>query len=416
MSRLWFTGGEAKDNGETTGGGNGANLVCWSTVAFTGATYDGTVARLGSGQAFKFDADQSLRALSVYTASHGTDYFLRAYIRVTGSPNGSIEILSLGFNNYNVIMSATRTLRMRSGTVAFGAESSALAVDTWYRVELRVRTSASANSSQMELLLDGTQVDVSTTVNNTTVAGDPTFGWINSGQNNGQFLYFDDLALNDSNGSAQNSWPGDGKIVLLLPTSDNARGSWVAGSAGTTSTSNLWEGLNNTPPIGTSTPLATTEGISNAISGATAPNGDFNMATYTAAGVGASDTINCVQQVICHGEDVATGTKTGTFKIFSNPDSGTADNVAAGGSNQFGPSAGGAVGTHPANWRGQGGTIVHSPSVTKSTAPVARITKTDTGTRAADLDFMGIMVDYTPAVAANVPHTWIQHYGPILAQ
>src|SRR6266576_2199201 len=36
--------------------------------------------------------------------------------------------------------------------------------------------------------------------------------------------YIDDVALNDTTGANQNTWPGEGKVVLLVPTADSAKG------------------------------------------------------------------------------------------------------------------------------------------------------------------------------------------------
>jgi hypothetical protein len=271
-------------------------------------------------------------------------------------------------------------------------------------------------TDEAELLLDGVQVAASTTQNVTDSA--PASVILNNG--GGSTIYYDDVALNDDQGASQNTWPGDAKVVLLLPTSDNSAGSWRAGSAANAAANGaLFNGIDNTPPVGTATPMAVTAGISNAISGATNPNGDFNMTKYGAAGVMPWDRVNCVQQIIVHGEDVATSTKTGTFKIVSNPDSGSADTVSDSGTNVFGPAGSGAVGTYPSNWIAQRGTIVYAPSVDVNAAPVARITKTDTGTRAADLCFMGIYVDYTPGppgLQASRSPLGPSAVGPILAQ
>jgi hypothetical protein len=39
--------------------------------------------------------------------------------------------------------------------------------------------------------------------------------------------YFDDLAINDSNGSFQNSWPGDGAVIRLKPNAAGDASDWT---------------------------------------------------------------------------------------------------------------------------------------------------------------------------------------------
>lgn len=36
----------------------------------------------------------------------------------------------------------------------------------------------------------------------------------------GRFFYLDDVAINDTNGSADNTWPGDGHVIGIKPTGD----------------------------------------------------------------------------------------------------------------------------------------------------------------------------------------------------
>lgn len=280
-------------------------------------------------------------------------------------------------------------------------------------VEFRVKIGTAA-TDELEWRLDGVQMAVATglTITDSLITG-VSFTTNITGTSG---IVYDDIAINDDQGASQNSWPGEGKVVLLLPISDNSRGSWVAGSNTTTATTSLFAAIDNTPPVGTATSNAVTACISNAISGATNPNGDFNMTTYSTAGLVAGDTVSCVQQIIVHGEDAATGTKTGTFAIVSNPSSGTADTIKGPTSSNFGPDAGGAVSAYPTNWIVQRGTVVYSPSVTLGTSPVGRISKSDTGTRAADCCFMGIYVDYVPGVPNTPYRSWVPTLGPILAQ
>jgi hypothetical protein len=362
----------------------------------------------------------------------------RCYFRFEGLPTGAALLISsltiggtaAGGGGVKITSGGKFQLWNMTTDVQVGSDSAATVTagdGVWYRVEISNTYNATPQVTGFSAQIDGVTLASASGLSISATGVQGFFvGWpdatvdINVSDTN-LVMYADDLAINDSSGSAQNSWPGDGKIVLLVPTSDNAAGSWRAGSAASAAANGaLYDAINNKPPVGTATPDAVTACISNAVSGATTPNGDFNMTTYSAAGIASGDTINCLAMIIAHGEDVATSAKTGTFKIFSNPDSGTADTVGDSNTSQFGPTAGGAVAAYASasgNWVTQLGTVIYAPSVTLGSAPVARITKVDTGTRAADCCFMGIYVDYTPAaVVSAVPYYRTPLLGPILAQ
>lgn len=106
-----------------------------------------------------------------------------------------------------------------------------------------------------------------------------------------------------------------------------------------------------------------------------------------------------VQAIVCHGEGVATGTKTGTAQLQAQPFSSTipAFTAGVGGSD---PAEAGPVGTYPAAWRWFIGPPVYKPQVySLYYGPVIRLYKTDTGTRALDVCFIGAMIEWRPVEA-----------------
>jgi hypothetical protein len=403
VARLFTVGAECND---------GVSFAGMDGVSFAG-TYDTVTVRSGL-RSFKCAATAAQTTPNVAESfgrvfATGTSYFVRAYFYFSNLPGTTVQILyfSGGAGNYgSARLTSAGVLQLfnETGTPAQVGSNSVTTIVTgqWYRIELGININAAAGSNDyLELLLNGESVASSSTLSiGTTAPNGWAAGWTQDPRSGSdRTLYVDDIALNDSTGASQTSWPADGKVVLLLPVSDNSAGSWRAGSAASAAANGaLFDAINNTPPAGTVSPDGVLACISNAISGATNPNGDFNMQTYASKGINPGDTINIVRMGIAHGEDVSTNSKTGTFNMQSNPSHAT-DNVAQGGTNQFGPSAGGAVGAYaggPTNWVPQWGTVFYGDVVTVGTAPVARITKTDTGTRAADCCFMGILVDYTP--------------------
>jgi hypothetical protein len=380
--------------------------------------YDTTFVRTGT-YSFKFDSGGSnLKSCCKfsYTGVSDVAYYMRAYIYLTSYPTVSQTSVLRVFNSgetaaWSLALNPSGTLNVLSGGTAIGSASRVLALNTWYRIELKVQSNTTIFTSIVEGYLDGVLIATTSSQASLAIAfmefGLCTLAGANS------VLYLDDIAINEGGGAGQTGYPGEGNVVLLLPISDNAAGSWKAGSAASAASNGaLYAGIDNIPPLGTASPLAVTVGISNNVSGATSPNGDFNFKSYEAAGITGNVKVTVVEQIIVHGEDISTTTKTGTFNIASNPTTSAA-NVLGPSTSQFGPDAGAAVGTYPSFWIIQRGAKTYDPVVTLSTSPVGRITKTDNGTRAADICFMGILVEYSKQSLFDVR---TPKSGPILAQ
>jgi hypothetical protein len=217
----------------------------------------------------------------------------------------------------------------------------------------------------------------------------------------GTVIYHDDVAVNDSTGAAQNSWPGDEKIVLLRPTADSAVGTgWTLGNA-TATGGNAWQRLNKAPPDSAAdlTTAADADQIRNATSNANSSY-DATMTTYTAAGIAAGDTVNVVVPIVATGAPVVTSAKAGTIGVASNP---AIANIALGAGGTSGAFwSGVAPGTYPTGNKWSFGTTTYAPSVTLGTAPVMRVTQVTSSTRIAIVTEMGIYVSYTPAARSLV--------------
>jgi hypothetical protein len=287
-------------------------------------------------------------------------------------------------------------------SVVQGSPSAAITDSNWHRIEMS-GTIVSTNWTAVTLRLDG--ATVATWSGSVVVAGGGVnvgviWGWGASDSvapGASKVINVDDVAFNDSSGASNNTWPGDGSVVLLKPTADSAVGTgWTRDNAGTTGLNNA---VQNTPPAGGPDTTVGTgfSQIRNATSNASV-NYDATMTTYTAAGVGASDTVNAVYEAVATGAPVTTSSKQGTFGIVSNP---TVANVALGATGTSGAFwAGATAGTFGAGWKYSFGAVQQAPSVTLGTAPVARVTQVTASTRIAMCCFIGIYVDYTPAVAA----------------
>lgn len=399
MARLFTAGAEiGADNGLVTDYADG------HYNGTTPMTRDTSVVRSGSAS-YKLTGAAGtgdVAAVGVSFAS-ATSYYLRVYINAASAPSSAFTICSLAHNGAgspSVRLRTDGTLELKplnagtaatptSGTVTDGA---------WHRIELGGTVGTGTGQwASSELLVDGSSVATDSTAS-TVIGNAPGWGAVLTGGNapSGYVMYFDDVAVNSSTGAAQNTYPGDGKVVLLRPISDNAVGTGWTTSGG--ASTGLWDNVDNTPPTGIADTTANAgHQIRNASSALS--NYDANMTTYTSAGIGASDTVNAVVPWVWTGAPVSTGAKGGIVGLVSNPNAGTSGFGGFGGVTTFW--SGAAAGTWPSGWITQGPGTTMLPSVTLGTSPVLRVgINSGTASRIAMVSFMGVYVDYTPAVAA----------------
>lgn len=389
MARLWTSGAEANDD-------------LLERVSRSAGTIFQTTTKRSGDRAWECDSGAG-NAVAVVTPSSaisgslGSWFYYRAYFCFEALPASTVKIMRFLTTGGAALASARLTsagklqLWNDGGSSQLGSDSAAtISADgaTWYRVELGVLINSGAVDDSAELRLDGTTVATLSSISIATVApGNMSMGWIEApGANKSVFV--DDAAVNDDSGSDQNSWPDEGKVVLLLPISDSVRDTlWTGGAGGTT---NLFDAVNNTPPTGTASETNTTQIEHAGSAGGTTDDYEANMTTYSTAGLVSGDTVKVVQYVIAHGEDIATGTKLLSMQLLSNPTDTDSGNFSAGGNI-------GALGTYSTNWSVQRNDVVYDPSVTLGTSPVARVRRPETASRVASVCFMGVWVEYQPA-------------------
>jgi hypothetical protein len=324
--------------------------------------------------------------------------YARGYYNFSQLPDAIVSILDpLNIAFTGARLTPTGKLRLYVSNVQIGSDSiETISADQWYRIELAIGLAVGA-ADTVELRLNGNVV-ASTTGHNLTDLNmglaNWRFGWSAAGAGINKLVYVDDIAINDSLGSDQNSWPGPGQIVLLRPISDSQVGTWTGGLGGT---SNLFDAVNNQPPLGTASQTDTSqiESVDGSGDNSTAEY-RANMTTYQDAGIHAGDLITVVQSVVDHGEDTAVGIKTGSTIILSNPMQLVADAFTFGNDS-------GALGTWPKNWTAKWGQAQYNPSVDVTLSPVLGVRKTDVGVQIASVDAMGIYIEYQDQVPAMQP-------------
>jgi hypothetical protein len=238
VARLWSSGAELGT------AGSGVEFVTCS------ATVQSTVKRSGTYAVRSNPTGAEQNAIANYRSADTQEaVYLRAYLRIATAPAVGTNIYVLAFYGLaagqlrvQVRLNSSRELQLWNAEDAaqVDALSSALSLDTWYRLELKLDTTTLA-SSAVEAKIDGTTF-ASGTIDLTAGAARVAF----LGNNGTHDLYLDDIAVNDSSGTTQNSWPGEGSIVHLKPDAagDNAMGL----NQGSAPAATGWESVDEVPP------------------------------------------------------------------------------------------------------------------------------------------------------------------------
>ena len=363
-----------------TGFESAAALVDDITLVGT-AAYSTTQARTGT-RSIRCNPASGVAGY-ITTPTITTSSYLHFGLYVASLPSVDRRIFGTASSTYlNLRLTSTGAIAVYSGaSTLLGTSSTAFSSPGWHWVGVRM----ASGTSVVYLQIDGVD-EVTGTIG--TVAAANTLGVLGT-EASAIDIYIDDVIVDDAGFLAPSN------VALLLPISDKSRDTqWTGGSGGTT---NLYDAVNNTPPVGSATESDTTQ-IEHA-GGAIAVY-QSNLTTYTTAGVGASDTVIALQGLIVWGEDSATGTKLLSYYGVSNPAwTGESDiDVSTG-------HGSGAVGTYATGtdyWNERRSAIVTSPSVTLGTSPVMSVWRNETASRVASVCFMGMYVAWTPYVAPPV--------------
>lgn len=239
--------------------------------------------------AYSFNKANGSTSANMRVAYASSDYtgaiYSRFYFRIQTATSALQRIWTLQTSGVtrrvSIRVNANRTLELwdESNVAQIGSDSSALALDTWYSVELLVDTTTLA-SSVVEARIDGSSF-ASGTVNLAGGGSEFTNGF--GASDSGCRLFWDDIAINDTSGSFQNSWPGEGSIVHLRPNATGDNDAWQDGAGG----SSNYQSIDEVTPNDAS-------GSDYIASNSSGQIVDANI-DATPAAIGASDTINVVQ-------------------------------------------------------------------------------------------------------------------------
>ena len=290
MARLYQTGFELNSVTSAVEWTTSVNTPVISTTTVRSGTYS-----------FRANPTASTRYIQhTFQADTINTTFHRFYMNAATFPGATIAIwqykdsgagigFSLKLTSGGVIQMVND---ISSATVL--ASSSALSTGTWYRIEVKIVDHATT-SAQMELKIDGTTVASLTGLSGVAGGGGFRLGAITG--TSSPDLFFDDVAVNDSSGSYQNSYPGSGKIIHLRPNAAGDSSSWT----GYVGTGANWERVDEV------TPDDATSGVR---SRTTNEVEEYNV---DASGIGSSDTVNVV--AVGHRVNRSTGATNSTYNV-----------------------------------------------------------------------------------------------------
>lgn len=347
----------------------------------SGITFDTTTKRTGTYSLKLAAVSATLGNLGL----QGSTGAIRAFVYFDSFPAtarsflGDVALGSVKVNTAGVLTFFSGVTQIATGPT--------LATGQWYRIEFR---SVTTPSSGMTIAwVDGAAVNAtgspgSYTIGNRVGTTDTVAATFT--------CYYDDVANFTNEITASQ---GDAKVVLLLPTADSSVGAgWTLGTGTAISANSGAAAVDNVPPVGVAD-LAVGSDPKQIRNASTLNSYAASLATYSAAGIGASDTVNAVMAFVVHGAPSATSPKTGTLAL-TNP---TIAATAFGTTNYY---SGVVAGTFPTGWT-RSRALNAAPSVTLGTNPVITAAVAGTAARIAMLCFMGAYVDYTPGVAAANP-------------
>jgi len=176
------------------------------------------------------------------------------------------------------------------------AGTTTLSTSTWYCIEIKIDTSAAAGSHIVESRVDGAAAFATSSTR--SISGNPGAiylgGNLNAEAQTQGVWYFDDLAVNDDAGSAQNGYPGPGSIIIAFPTGAGSSNQWTTGAGRTAGSSSNYNQVDENPPDDGTTYI-----------GSTTVN-DVDMYTISPTPIGAGDAVTLATISCRWRNDVAT--------------------------------------------------------------------------------------------------------------
>lgn len=254
-----------------------------SSATVRSGTYSGRVSSLASG------TNQRFRIQYRAAANDGPFYF-RFYFRVATLPSAENRIFAAsGSTTAGTSVAAYMTidngglLRFYTTDGQIGSASAALSTNTWYRIGVLIDRTPASGSRVARARIDGVEF---AGASNLAIANNFFHAYyggnLNSEAQTTGDWFFDDIAINDSTGAQQNTYPGSGKIIHLKPDATGDSNTFATQVGGTAGAANNFSRVNEVPPND-----ATSYNASSTLS-------QEDLFNVDASGVPATDVVNVV--------------------------------------------------------------------------------------------------------------------------
>lgn len=276
-----FTGGFELNNKNTN--------VEWS-AASAGVSVVSSPVRSGgfAGRASSLGSGTIQRFLKQFSLSNGNGpYFARIYFRVATLPTAENRVMafesSSGVQMVYITLDSGGLLRLYDEDGSIGSASSALSLNTWYRIEFKIDASGAGSTDTAEARIDGVVFATSSTRNFSSGVRGLIFGAnLNSEAQTTGDWFFDDVAINANIGTVQNNYPGPGKVIHLLPNAAGDSNTFSTQTGGTAGSANNYTRVDEVAPND-----ATDFNGSNTLN-------EEDMFNMTASGIASTDVVNVV--------------------------------------------------------------------------------------------------------------------------
>lgn len=317
MTRLLTLGWETGDINEaaSTFTGNITQAVVTSTPT----------PRSPGTYCYKLAATGAQSGIRVFTlAASKTDLWVRLgiYVHFTGEHdlvafNDSAGTIH-GCVTYSPSDQLIKAYRGNMGTLLGTSSPSQMTADAWHTLDIRWQIT-STSVGIVEVWVDGVRWINLTSVDNTNTTNANVqrvaLGPQSNNCSSGEYVAFDDLAINDTSGTINNGQVGDGRVVFLKPTGAGSNTNQTRG--GTDSGAN-WSQVDELPPSLTDYVYSATAAIRDTYALQDVPAGNW--------------TINCVEVLAyAQNSDAGAGSLGLTVKSGTTTNEATAQSLTTSG-------------------------------------------------------------------------------------
>jgi hypothetical protein len=193
----------------------------------------------------------------------GVEIFVSVYLKIATAPNVETSFIGLGPTttpgNARLTITPSRTINMYLDTSSsqeqVGSGTTVLALGTWYEISFRIKrdaTTPNALTDQAEYRINGASEGGGSAF---SISQAPTR--LSLGVNmvsetcTACDFYLDDLAMNDSTGTAETSWPDPDRAVAWARATGAGEFAQSMTLAGSVPAASVWEAINDLPPQST---------------------------------------------------------------------------------------------------------------------------------------------------------------------